>query len=61
MSLSKSLIGTVLGAVVAVLWVVFDGGAVLLVVAFAAAGWLLGSLLEDPSRLISLLQRLQDE
>ena len=61
MHVSKALIGTLIGATIAVLWVTFDGGAVALVAALAAVGWLLGSLLEDPGRLIALLQKLQDD
>lgn len=61
MSISKGALGAILGAAIAVMWVVFDGGAVLLIAGLAFAGFALGSILDDPSRIITLLQRLQED
>lgn len=60
MPTSRSILGAIAGAVLAILWLVFDGGAVLFVCGLAALGWLIGTVLEKPDYLISLLQRLQD-
>jgi len=57
---NKALWGAIAGALIAVIWVAFDGGAVLLVAGLAAAGWLVGMIFERPDVLIGLLQRLQD-
>lgn len=57
---NKALLGTIAGALVAVIWLTFDAGAVLLVVALAAVGWLLGTIIDKPDVFIGLLQRLQD-
>ena len=57
---NKAVWGALAGALVAIIWVAFDGGAVLLVAGFAAIGWLVGMIFERPDVLISVLQRLQD-
>jgi len=57
---NKAFLGAMLGALVALIWVTFDGSAVLLVAGFAAIGWLLGMVLQRPDFFIGLLQRLQD-
>jgi len=56
----KSLWGAAAGALTAVVRVAFDGGAVLLMVALAALGWLIGMVFERPDIFINLLQRLQE-
>jgi uncharacterized membrane protein len=56
----KSLLGAAAGALTAVVWVAFDGRAVLLMIALAALGWLIGMVFERPDILINLLQRLQE-
>lgn len=57
---SRSLIGAVAGALLAILWIVFDGGAVIFVASLSALGWLIGYVLEKPDALISVLERLQE-
>lgn len=56
---NTGLIGAALGAIIAIVWVAFGGLAVLLVLGLAAAGWLLGMVLQRPDVLIGLLERLQ--
>jgi uncharacterized membrane protein len=60
MAISKPIWGALAGALLAILWVAFGGGAVLLVIALAVVGALIGVLLEHPGALISLLERLQE-
>lgn len=60
MPTSRSFIGAVAGAVLAILWLVFDPGAVIFVGGLAALGWLIGSVVDRPDAIISVLQRLQD-
>jgi len=60
MSTNKAILGALAGALIAVIWVAFDGGAVVLVAALAAVGWLIGNVFERPDILIGMLQRLQD-
>ncbi len=57
---NKALWGALAGALIAIIWVAFDGLAVLAVIGLAAAGWLVGMIFQRPDVLISLLQRLQD-
>ena len=57
---NKGIVGALAGALIAIVWVAFDGTAVLLLIAFAAIGWLVGTILQRPDILIDLLQRLQD-
>lgn len=57
---NKALLGALAGAIIAVVWVAFDGGAVLLVAGLAAAGWLLGTIFDRPDVLIRWLERLRD-
>lgn len=57
---NKAILGALVGAAVALIWVAWDGAAVLLVVGLAAAGWLVGMVFQRPDVLIGLLQRLQD-
>jgi uncharacterized membrane protein len=57
---NKAIQGALLGALIAIIWVAFDGGAVLLVVGFATIGWLVGMALQHPDVLIGFLERLQD-
>lgn len=57
---NKAVLGALAGAVIALIWIAWDGAAVLLVLAFAALGWLIGMIFQRPDVLIGLLQRLQD-
>ena len=57
---SKSLWGAVVGVVIAVVWVAFDGLAVLLVVGLAAAGWVVGTIFDRPDFYIGLLERIKE-
>ena len=57
---NKALWGALTGALIAVIWVAFDGEAVLLVVGLGAAGWLFGMIFERPDLPIGFLQRIQD-
>lgn len=57
--MSKTLIGAVAGALVALAWIVFDTGAVVLLVALTAIGAIIGLVLDDPDRLIAVLERLK--
>ncbi len=57
---NKALWGALAGALVAIVWVTFDSSAVLLVIALAAVGWLIGTIIDRPEVFIRLLQRLQD-
>ncbi len=57
---NKSLWGALAGALIAIIWVAWDGTAVLAVIGLAAVGWLVGMIFQRPDVLISLLQRLQD-
>ncbi len=57
---SKALIGAIIGAALAILMIVFDAGALIFVGSLAAAGWLIGTVLDRPDAIISLLQRLQE-
>lgn len=54
------LAGAALGALIAIVWVAFDGLAVLLVLGLAAAGWVIGMIFQRPDFFIGLLQRLQE-
>jgi len=56
----KSVLGTILGAVVGVLWVTLGGGAVLVVIALSGVGGLIGVVLDRPEIAISWLERLRD-
>ncbi|MDH5293810.1 MAG: hypothetical protein OEW91_09035 [Acidimicrobiia bacterium] len=60
MTNNKSLLGAVAGASIAVVWVAFDGGAALLMIALAIVGWSIGMIFERPDIFINLLQRLQE-
>lgn len=57
---NKAILGALAGALVAIVWVAWDGAAVLLVLGFAAIGALVGMVFQRPDVLIGLLQRLQD-
>ena len=57
---SRAAIGAVSGAVLAIVWIVFDTRAVLLLAALTILGALIGVALDRPERLIVLLERLQD-
>ncbi len=57
---NKATLGALAGALVAVIWVAWDGVAVLVVLGFAAIGWLIGMIFQRPDIFIGLLQRLQD-
>lgn len=57
---SRAAIGAVSGAVLAIVWIVFDTRAVLLLAALTILGALIGVALDRPERLIELLERLQD-
>ncbi len=59
MNLSRTVLGILLGIVAAVVWEVLGGQAVLWVVVLGAIGGLVGHILDDPSRLIGYLQRLE--
>ena len=56
---NTAIIGAALGALVAIVWVAFGGLAVLLVLGLAAAGWLVGIVMQRPDYFIALLERLQ--
>ncbi len=60
MNVPRTLIGAALGALAAVIWIIFDTGAVFLLLALTATGAAIGATLENPAWLISLLQRIQD-
>lgn len=57
---SKALWGALIGALVAILWIAFDGTAVLLVIGLTAIGWLIGTILDRPDTVIRILERLQE-
>lgn len=57
---NKAIWGALAGALLAIVWVAFDGGAVLLVVGLAAVGWLIGMIFQRPEVFIGLLERLRD-
>ncbi len=57
---SRPLLGALAGALLAIVWIVFDGWAVLLVAGLAVIGWLIGSILDKPDVVIRMLERLQN-
>ena len=57
---SKAVLGALVGASIALIWIAWGGAAVLLVVAFAAIGWLIGMIFQRPDVLIQLLERIRD-
>ncbi len=59
MNLSRPVLGIILGVVAAVVWQVLGGEAVLWMLVIGAVGGLVGHFLDDPSRLITHLQRLE--
>lgn len=59
MTLSRAVLGTVIGIAVAVIWQVLGGEAVLWTIAFAAIGGLIGYVLDDPSKLRSFADKLE--
>ena len=60
MRTNKALWGALAGALIAVVWVAFDGSAVVLVAGLAFLGWIIGMIFERPQFFIDLLQRIQD-
>lgn len=60
MTTNKALLGALAGALIAVIWIAWDGAAVILVAALAAAGWMLGMIFERPDVLIAWLKRIED-
>jgi hypothetical protein len=56
--LNKTLTGAAIGAALALAWILFDTGAVILLLALTALGALIGLALDQPERLIALLERL---
>lgn len=56
--LNKTLAGAAVGAAIALAWIIFDTRAVLLLVALTVLGALIGLTLDQPERLIRLLERL---
>lgn len=60
MSKRTALWGAIIGALLAVVWVAFDGWAVLIVVGLASLGWAIGMILDHPESLIGLLERWRD-
>lgn len=58
---SKTIIGAIVGALTALAWIVFDTGAVFLLIVLTAAGALIGLLIDQPDRVISLLERLKND
>ena len=59
--LSRTLAGAVLGALVALMWLVFDTGAAILFLGFTATGGLIGLALDRPEQLIKMLEKLKTE
>ena len=59
--LSKTAVGAVVGALVALAWILLDTGAVILLLALTGVGATIGFALDQPERLISLLERLKSE
>ncbi|MDZ7733912.1 MAG: hypothetical protein U5R31_13360 [Acidimicrobiia bacterium] len=60
MTNQKALWGAAAGVIIALVWVAFDGLAVLLVVGLAALGWAIGMVFDRPDAIISLLERIRD-
>ena len=60
MVVNRTILGTLIGAGVGIVWVAFGFTAMLLVAALAAAGWLVGLLLERPEIAIGYLERLSE-
>lgn len=60
MTISRALVGTLVGATIATLWIVLDTGAVAIIIALALVGWLIGTMIDRPDVFIGLLERLQD-
>ncbi len=58
--LSRASIGAICGAMIAIIWLVFDANAVLVLAALTGFGALIGVALDRPDRLIELLERLRD-
>lgn len=58
---SRAATGAVCGALVALAWILFDTGAVVLLVALTGLGALIGAALDRPDRLIALLERLRQD
>ena len=56
--LNKTLIGAAIGAALALAWILLDTGAVVLLLALTSLGALIGLALDQPERLIALLERL---
>lgn len=59
MNLNRSLIGLIIGVVVALVWQLADGQTLLVVGLLAVAGFGIGWLFEHPQRVIEMLQRLE--
>lgn len=57
---SKASWGALAGALVAIIWLIFDWPAVLLVVGLTVLGWLIGTILDRPERVIAVLEYLQE-
>ena len=59
--LSKTTIGAITGALIALAWIVFDTGAVVLLVVLTVAGASIGLVIDQPERLISVLERHKND
>ena len=55
-----ALWGAGIGAFLAIVWLAFDGWAVLIVVGLATLGWIIGLVLDHPDPIIVLLERWRD-
>lgn len=60
MTRNRTLIGAVIGALIAVAWITFDTGSVILLLTLTSIGGAVGATIDNPDRLIAFLQRLQD-
>lgn len=59
MTTSRSILGILAGIVVAVIWQVLGGEALLWVLALGAIGGLIGYILDEPARLKAFADKLE--
>jgi uncharacterized membrane protein len=57
---SRTIIGALIGAAVALIWIIFDTKAVLIFAGLTIIGAIVGTALDRPQRLIDILERLQE-
>lgn len=55
---NKALSGAAIGAGIALVWIIFDTSAALLLLTLSALGALIGLALDRPERIIGVLERL---